>query len=196
MGTFPSLALSLPRDIIDNDLPCPVLGLTALLRAFAGVGVGALCIPPFDGPLTTLSDKVGLWPLAACPLSAVLATDGVRRVAGLPCTREDLLLCCAEAAGSGRLSLGHPLAAGVCPSLFCSCSGPSATFLNVMIHSISSPAYTDVSRHLTLARIFEGAGAGGIFGDVRDRCGARYDQEEALSRTADVRIVQWNIWTV
>lgn len=138
MGALPSLGTSLPNDMIDSDLPCPAFGLTALFGTFAGTG--AVCIPPFEGPLTTLSDSVGLWPLPACPLTAVLATDGVLRAVGLFCAREDLLLCCAEAVGSGRLSRGHPLAEGFCSSPFCSWLGKTAIFLNVMIHSISSPA--------------------------------------------------------
>ena len=40
-------------------------------------------------------------------------------------------------------------------------------FLNVMMHSISSPAYTLGSLHCTYARILDGAVAGGILLEAR-----------------------------
>ena len=62
-----------------------------------------------------------------------------------------------------------PFESAVCRSS-CSFSSPgvTATFLNVMIHSISSPAYTCGSLQWTNARIFEGAEAGGISYGVWD----------------------------
>ena len=58
----PSLAASLPNDMIDSDRPCPLAG-----RADVGgrPAIGALCKPALGGPpregaLNTLSDNVGL----------------------------------------------------------------------------------------------------------------------------------------
>jgi hypothetical protein len=153
---LPSLAASLPSDMIDNDLPWPAAGLTALFGPLAGIG--AVCGPPLDVPVTTLRESAGRCPLTNCALF-VLATDGALECIGaLLCAIDDRLLCDAGWASDGPLSCKSPPS----PFLF-SCPGTSAMFLKVIIHSISSPAYTLGSLHWTKARIFEGAVAGGIF---------------------------------
>ena len=82
-----SLAVSLPRDMMESERPWPLAGTTALFGAFTGRG--ALFNPPLDGALTTLRDKVGLCPrvcditfgfIADCALASVgfvCETDGV-----------------------------------------------------------------------------------------------------------------------
>jgi hypothetical protein len=133
MAWRPSLGASLPSDMIDNDLPW-------LLAGRADVGIGALCRPvpcrpAREGALKTLSDKVGLCPLSlgAC---LELERDGTQLACTLLCATDDLLLATADGARE------KPLAYGVCaPSSSCvSCPGCAATFLKVIIHSISSPA--------------------------------------------------------
>lgn len=69
-----SLGASLPNDMIDKDRPCPFAG-----RADIGVRLGigalckpALCSPPREGALKTLSDNAGRWPL---PLGACLELE-------------------------------------------------------------------------------------------------------------------------
>ena len=99
-------------------------------------------MPPLDVPVTTWSDSAGLCPLTNCALF-VLAADGALKCAGaLPCAIDDLLLCDVCCAGEDRLSCA-------CPSspFFFSCTGTGAIFLKVIIHSISSPAYTLGSLH-------------------------------------------------
>lgn len=166
-GTRPSLGASLPSDMIDSDLPCPLVG-----RANMGVLLcrGALCnpplcSPPLEGALTTLRLSVGLCPLP-CETCLTPVTDGaLLPVPGLVGTSELLLLCAAEGARP------KPLDRGVCgsSSSSCSCPGGTATFLNVMMHSISSPAYTLGSLHWTNARMFEGKGGAGMVVEVREQ---------------------------
>jgi hypothetical protein len=62
MSCRPSLAASLPNDMIDNDRPCPLAGRVAV---GGRPDIGALCKPalggpPRDGALNTLSDNAGL----------------------------------------------------------------------------------------------------------------------------------------
>lgn len=123
--------------MIDKDRPCPLTG-----RADVGVrpGIGALCrpalgIPPREDVLKTLSDSAGLCPL---PLGACLEleNDGAQLAWTLLCAKDDLLLATADGARE------KPLEYGVCgsSSSWGSCPGYVATFLKVIMHSMSSPA--------------------------------------------------------
>jgi hypothetical protein len=96
----------------------------------------ALCCPPREGALNTLSDNAGLCPL---PLGTCLELekDGAQLACTLLCATDDLLLATADGALEKK-----PLEYGVCASSSScgSCPGYAATFLKVIIHSISSPA--------------------------------------------------------
>lgn len=156
-GVRPSLCASLPYDIIDRDLAWL---LTALLGVLTSIG--ALCSPPLcltAAPLTTLSDNAGL-----CPRFGTAPETEAERLGGprvLPCTMEDLLLC-PPAWGTPDSTLS-PLPTDACAaSLSRARSGGSALFLKVMMHSISSPAYTLGSLQRTKARMLDGGAGGGM----------------------------------
>lgn len=157
VGVRPSLGASLPYDIILRDLVCPFTALFGVLT-----GMGALCSPPtcrLAVPLTTLSDNAGLCPL----LCGAPETEAVRLggPCAFACTMDDLLLW-PPACGAIDCLLS-PLGPDVCDApRSLARSGGSAMFLKVMMHSISSPAYTFGSLQRTKARIFEGGAAGGI----------------------------------
>ena len=56
----PKFGVSLPKDMIERDLPCPVAGLTLLICA----AEEELVVRPWGGLGTTLKESVDLWPLA------------------------------------------------------------------------------------------------------------------------------------
>ena len=158
VGVRPSLGASLPYDMIDSDLACPLTALFGILT-----GTGALCSPPPclpTAPLMTLSDNAGL-----CPFFCDMPDKDADRLGGrwaFACTMDDLLLCTPAWVATTDCLLS-PLAADAWDAtLSLACSGGSATFLKVMIHSTSSPAYTFGSLQRTKARIFEGGAGGGI----------------------------------
>lgn len=107
-GVRPSLGASLPYDMIDSDLACP---LTALLGGLTGIG--ALCNPPPclpAAPLRTFSDNVGLWPL----FGGAPERDAVRLggLVALACTSDDLRLW--PPAGGATTDCLSPLATDPC----------------------------------------------------------------------------------
>lgn len=153
VGVRPSLRASLPSDMIERDLPCVLTGFNAL---FGPDGwIGALCGPPLTGAVTTFNDSVG-----RCPL-VLPATEGVREVTC--CTIDARLLCGTDAVA---LFTSRPPASPLGVSVSWSpprCSpGTAEMFRNVMMHSMSSPAYTAASLQCTKARRFEAGAAGAI----------------------------------
>lgn len=120
---------------------------------------------PFPGlaePLTTLSDKVGRWPRLPCvPFALAADAEGAldRPNGGaFICARDDRRLCALEALIDCPLLCNPPLPSVFdCPACGLWDSADRAMFLNVMMHSICSPAYTAGSFHCTYARMFDGA---------------------------------------
>ncbi len=162
-----SLGESLPSDMIESDLPCPLADCTkGLFEALACSG--ALRTPALDDALTTLSDNAGLCPLeggASLAPTPEGVLDGVGRFWAIEAPR----LGAADVAYDGVRPCPYPLtlASGVCTSSPCSSSTFLPMFLNVIMHSISSPEYTVGSLHCTYARMFEGAAAGGMALEAR-----------------------------
>lgn len=99
--------------------------------------------------------------------------NGVREGGKRPWTSEDLLLEVAAAAGilDGLRSASEPFGTGTgtCDSSSSDVSGAFEIFFKVIMHSISSPAYTAASFQWTNARMFEGAVAAGMVVQARVR---------------------------
>jgi hypothetical protein len=143
------VAASVPMDMMDSDLPCP---LPMVLLPDATFGVAGNPRPPaVDG---VLRDSVGRWP---------------RRFGGGLCDTNDELRdmegLVVEGTGGSLRGLSPP---GAKP--FClrngerSCPADAATFLKVMVHSTSSPANTVASFHCTNTRMFDADMVRGIGG--------------------------------
>lgn len=160
VGVLPSLAGSLPNDMIDNDLAWLFPGLTPYGVAF-GCNGAVLIPPPLDGELTTFNDSVGRCPRIKLPPFALTSECCLDNGGGLMCAAELFLLCGADCGAIDDL-LVFPPPFGVSSSSSCRSPGGRAMFLKVMIHSISSPANTVGSFQCTKARMLEADWGGGM----------------------------------
>lgn len=162
VGVLPSLAGSLPRDMIDSDLAWPLPALALCGKAFCCNGAVWMPFPPLEGELTTFNDSAGRCPLFAGPPFALLASECcLVKGGGLICATELFLLCGADCGAMDDLLVLTP-EWGASRSSSSRSPGGRAMFLKVMMHSISSPAYTVGSFQCTKARIFDGGGGGGM----------------------------------
>lgn len=142
-----SVAASVPRDMMDSDLPC--VGLEApLLRGPLG-STGERRSPADEG---VCSERVGRWPRRCCG-GPCDAKDEFRETEGRvdECTGGSLRWRSPPGAKPFALRIGER-------------SRPpgGATFLNVMVHSMSSPANTVEFFHCTKTRMFEAMVAGAV----------------------------------
>lgn len=158
---LPSVAASVPKDIIDNDFPCPCLYFGVALPLLNGPlwGCGDLLRSPIEDAVCT--DSAGLWLRRCCAGPPREVKEELRETEGR-----------VEECTGGSLRCRSPPGAKPFAFRFGDLSRPSgrAVFLKVIVHSISSPANTVEFFHCTKTRMFEDM----IGGAVEDAgCGMR-----------------------